>query len=272
MGVAATLADFEAEAAARRRAPARDAAAARSSIVAAANAAAIGSSRPPRSTSTASSHARRPAEVVQLVDGGADRAAGVEHVVDQHDVAALDLERQLVWSAPAERPRWEKSSRCSALEITPGAPAQAEVFLQPLGEPGAAGPDADQRGRPASCSARTPASRSRVERFGVELVEPRSWQARQMLLEDDRRRRRVEVGAAGALGVGGACSARRPRAPAGRNAPRSWRREAARALGVGVRRAVGMERHADDERVRPPFVDQRGDRRSSALRPRRRRS
>ena len=56
---------------------------------------AIGSSRPPRSTSTASVHAGRAAEVEQLVDHRADRAAGVEHVVDQQDVAAVDVEGQL---------------------------------------------------------------------------------------------------------------------------------------------------------------------------------
>src|SRR4029079_8907445 len=38
--------------------------------------------------------ARRPAEVVELVDGGTDRPPGIEHVVDEHDVPALDLERQ----------------------------------------------------------------------------------------------------------------------------------------------------------------------------------
>ena len=57
--------------------------------------ASIGSSRPPRSTSTASSIARGPPEVEQLVDRRAHAAARVEHVVDQHDGRALDFERQL---------------------------------------------------------------------------------------------------------------------------------------------------------------------------------
>ena len=45
----------------------------------------IGSSRPPRSISTQSSDAPRPAEVGALVQRGADGAAGVEHVVHDHD-------------------------------------------------------------------------------------------------------------------------------------------------------------------------------------------
>jgi hypothetical protein len=48
--------------------------------------------------------ARRPAEVVQLVDGGADRPAGVEHVVDEDDVAAVDVERQLGVRGAAREP------------------------------------------------------------------------------------------------------------------------------------------------------------------------
>ena len=50
----------------------------------------IGSSRWPRSTRTASWTALRPAHVVQRVERGADRAAGEEHVVDQHDDLAVD--------------------------------------------------------------------------------------------------------------------------------------------------------------------------------------
>ena len=38
--------------------------------------------------------ARGPAEVEQLVDRGAHAAAGVEHVVDEHDGRAVDVERQ----------------------------------------------------------------------------------------------------------------------------------------------------------------------------------
>ena len=50
----------------------------------------IGSSRWPRSTRTASWTAARPADVVQRVEGGADRAAGEQHVVDQHDDLVVD--------------------------------------------------------------------------------------------------------------------------------------------------------------------------------------
>ena len=55
--------------------------------------AAIGSWRPPRSASTASAMLRRPAVVEQLVHRRAHRAAGVEHVVHQQQVASLDVER-----------------------------------------------------------------------------------------------------------------------------------------------------------------------------------
>ena len=64
----------------------------RLSSVAPTNCAAIGSSRPPRSTSAASRMLRRAAVVEQLVHRGADGAPGVEHVVDQDEVAALDFE------------------------------------------------------------------------------------------------------------------------------------------------------------------------------------
>ena len=50
----------------------------------------IGSSRWPRSTRTASWTAARPADVVQRVEGGADRASGEEHVVDQDDDLVVD--------------------------------------------------------------------------------------------------------------------------------------------------------------------------------------
>ena len=165
-------------------------------------------------------HAGRPAEVEQLVDHGAHGAAGVQHVVDQHDVPAVDLERQPVASAPAARPREPKSSRCSAHEITPCCRA-GQVALQALGQPGAARPDADQHACRGCSSGRTPRSRSRVQRFGVE-VQGAHW----MLPENTvpagsrpRPRRHREPGSASAqpqVGqrLGRWCSARPPRAPA----------------------------------------------------------
>ena len=50
----------------------------------------IGNSRQPRSISTARRTASRPAVVDQRVERRADRAAGVEHVVAQHQGATLD--------------------------------------------------------------------------------------------------------------------------------------------------------------------------------------
>ena len=54
----------------------------------------IGSSRPPRSTSTQSRIRARPAEVGELVERRADRAAGVEHVVDDDHRRAVEVRRQ----------------------------------------------------------------------------------------------------------------------------------------------------------------------------------
>jgi len=79
-----------------------------------------------------------------------------------------------------------------------------------------------------------------------------------MLLEDDRRRRGVEVCGPGSNRVGRRVALvdlvhRQAEARVQLAA------EAARPLGVDVRRAVGVARHADDERRRPPFGDQRSD-------------
>ena len=107
--------------------------------------ASIGSSRPPRSTSTASSIARRPAEVEQLVDRGANAAARVEHVVDQHDRRALDLERQLgaldlrLQALAAEIVAIERD-----VDEADRVVARRSSLREPLGDPGAARIDADE--------------------------------------------------------------------------------------------------------------------------------
>ena len=44
---------------------------------------------------TAERYRRRPAEVRELVESGAHSAAGVEHVVDDHDVLAVEIPRQI---------------------------------------------------------------------------------------------------------------------------------------------------------------------------------
>jgi hypothetical protein len=75
---------------------------------------------------------------------------------------------------------------------------------------------------------------------------------------------RVEVGGAGAPGVGRRVAL--VDLVHGRlEALGELAREAARTRGVRMRRAVGMERHADDERVGPPLGDQRGDRGGARL-------
>jgi hypothetical protein len=74
----------------------------------------MGNSRPPRSTSTASVHAGRAAEVVELVDHGADGAAGVQHVVEQQDVAPSTANGRLVASArwPCRANRSRRGAGC----------------------------------------------------------------------------------------------------------------------------------------------------------------
>ena len=54
-----------------------------------------GSSRPPRSIEHREGDAPRPAEVGELVERGANRPARVEHVVDDDDVLAVDVDRDL---------------------------------------------------------------------------------------------------------------------------------------------------------------------------------
>ena len=139
---------------------------------------AIGSSRPPRSTSTARRTARGPAEVEQLVHRGADRAAGVEHVVDQHQLAAVDVERDL---AAARLAVQADAAEVVAMQGD-GEQAErhrgAERAVQALGEPRAAGVDADERRRRARAAPRicvgkrrAPASPDRAAR-SRRLVGP----------------------------------------------------------------------------------------------------
>ena len=170
------------------------------------------------------------------------------------------------WSGRRRRPgrAAPKSSRCSALEMTPCVARQAEVALQPLGQPGAAGPDADQRGvrLQQRAHAAEQLARRALRRRGCAGRPARGVMRRlaQELLEDDRGRGRVGVGRAGARAPRSCCSARRPRAPAGRSGRAAGARSAARARVLSCARAVGMEGHADHQRVGLPLGDQRGDR------------
>ena len=94
-----------------------------------------------------------------------------------------------------------------------------------------------------------------VQRFGVEAARcsmARRLRSRHGSLRNCSRMiaaaRGVEVARARRRAPRWWCSARRPRAPAGRSG-RAAGAEAARARGVVVRGAVGMEGHADHQRV-----------------------
>ena len=71
----------------------------------------IGSSRPPRSISTQSRMRRGRPKSAQLVERGADRAAGVEHVVHDHDGAAVEVRAAGSRRRPGAGPTVWRSSR-----------------------------------------------------------------------------------------------------------------------------------------------------------------
>ena len=85
----------------------------------------------------------RPAVVEQFVDGGARGAAGVQHVVDQQDGGAVDVERDL---GRLDLGRQALLGVVVAVErdVDEAEPlAQLQRRRQALGQPGAAGADAD---------------------------------------------------------------------------------------------------------------------------------
>ena len=83
--------------------------------------------------------------VEQFVDRRPRRAAGVEHVIDQDDVAAFDIEGN------HRRPALRVQALLGEIVAVEGNVdqadllGQAEQFLEALGDPGAAAVDADQR-------------------------------------------------------------------------------------------------------------------------------
>ena len=128
----------------------------------------MGSSRPPRSTNTASCHAGRTAEVVQLVDDRADGAAGEQHVIDQQDVACRQWQTAGGWRRRGRRP----CPRCAEVVAVQGAgdhavhARQTQVGLQFFSQPGAARPDAHQR----PCRACSKARCTPVQQFAVQRL------------------------------------------------------------------------------------------------------
>src|SRR4051812_41248411 len=93
-------------------------------------------------------HTRRPAVVEEFVEHGADRAAGVEHIVEQDDVRAVHVEVDLRLRARARHAALREVVAMHRRRDRGGIAGQLQVLLQPLGEPRAAGLHADEL-RPA---------------------------------------------------------------------------------------------------------------------------
>ena len=188
---------------------------------------------------------------------------------------ALDLERQPGVVGAAPRAALREVVAVQRARDHARRAREAEVLLQPLGQPGAAGPDADQHASGLQQRAHA-AEQLGVERFGVELS--RVDRLGGVMAGSARYCSRMIAAARAASTIG----ARRRCARLGRRvalvdlvhrqaeAAVQLAREAPRAPRVVVRRAVGMERHADDQRSRA--ATRRSARRSrrSAPRPRRR--
>src|SRR5262245_44610702 len=89
--------------------------------------------------------AGRPAVVEQLVHRRAHRAAGIEHVVHQEQLAAVDVERDLgALGVVLQAARGVVVAVEGDVHQAERA-LQAEHLVQPFGEPGAAGIQADHR-------------------------------------------------------------------------------------------------------------------------------
>ncbi|MCY1455893.1 hypothetical protein D9M71_730650 [compost metagenome] len=89
-------------------------------------------------------HTGRTAIVEQFVEGGTDGASAHQHVVDQHQVLAFDLERQVgranlrVQAVLAEVVAVEGNVECAQGGVA------AQFFKQCLGDPDTTGADADE--------------------------------------------------------------------------------------------------------------------------------
>jgi hypothetical protein len=91
-------------------------------------------------------HRARPPEIEQLVQRGADGAAGMQHVVDQHHLAPVDGERDL--AAPRLAVQADAAEVVAVQRDRERAQRhlRAQRAVQALGEPHAAGVDADEAG------------------------------------------------------------------------------------------------------------------------------
>src|SRR5258706_3421886 len=90
-------------------------------------------------------HRARPAEIEELVQRRADRAARVQHVVDQDHLAAVDGKRNLAAPRFAVQPDAAEVVAVQRHGEESERGCEAERAMQPLGDPRAPGVDADQR-------------------------------------------------------------------------------------------------------------------------------
>src|SRR5687767_6123525 len=90
-------------------------------------------------------HRARAAEVEELVQRRAQRPPGVQHVVDQHHLAFVDVERDLAAARLAVQPDAAEVVAMQRDREDPERRGEPERAVQPLGDPRAPGVDAHQR-------------------------------------------------------------------------------------------------------------------------------
>ena len=227
----------------------------------------MGSSRPPRSTSTASSiRAGRPKSNSSLIAARTLRpvysTSSTSTMVAPSTSNGSSVRLRTGLQARSARSRRDRRRRrCSRPMVA------RDQRLQALGQPRAAGVDADERGVVRDAAAhllgqrRAQPSASASGRLSAPF-------ARRASLQDELRRDLVALGAS-ARGraalrpdVSAAWVVKRSSTPTTGhpNRPSSARAKRSRPRGHRVRRAVGVHGQPDDELLRLPFVDQRRDR------------
>src|SRR5688572_26912952 len=90
-------------------------------------------------------HRARAAEIEELVQRRAQRAPGVQHVVDQHHLAIVDRERDLAAARLPVQPDAPEVVAMQRDREDPERRGEPERAMQPLGDPRPPGVDADQR-------------------------------------------------------------------------------------------------------------------------------